>query len=625
LTLRQELAVLSGVVLFIVGMVVSDPLLKLAAFLLSGSLLAFVALSLRSTIEQEEESGIEELIQPTPEEGSMKKLIFDDFQPVEKAYRVEVEEQKEPEVRIPTAHSSERPRRVTSESDIAALLEPGEEIEQGEPGTKSEFTYLLKKVLMLVKEVTFAHTVAFYWVNRTKNQVVLEAHATDSQHFATHRRRELAEDLVSQVALTGKPRVVTDVNRLSQPEMLGYYETIEPVKTFLGIPIFYRSRASGKAEPVAVLVIDSLSDDVFGPETFSLLSQFTTLIFALIRSYTDKYDLLLDSETLRSVSRMRDQLKLDFSVHNVVRSLAEETSRLVAWDYISVVLFDEARKAWNLQTVLNRINDSYVAIAQEVDPHQSIVGRVIQEGVPKIIDDMGKMLTPRFYPAERVDAKGSMMILPINSLSRCYGALAVESKDTKAYAEADIRMIQKLVETASWALESLTLTDIVNNYILMDETTGVATRKYFVGRLQEEVQRSRDFGGELAVVLLSVDAMNDHLARYGKDGFDFILQNIGRMIKASIRPYDLVGRYDFNRFAVLLTDTSSNEAYLWSEKLRKNIAGNVINVDNKSFSVTVSVGVCGFTGTTSDLELLENAAQVLRRATEAGGNIVRVF
>lgn len=616
---------LSGVVLFFVGLAVPSTPVKVVAFLLSGSLIVLVAFSMRSMLREREETEIEDLVQSSSHEGSMKKLIFDDFQPVEKPYKVEVKEQNEPTVKIPTARTPEGTQSVATERDIAALAELEEEIAQGEPGTKSEFAYLLKKVLTLVKEVNFAHTVAFYWVNRTKSQVVLEAYVSDSQRFATHRRRELAEDLISQVALTAKPKVVTDVNRLSQPETLGYYETVEPVKTFLGIPIFYQGRAQTKREPVAVLVIDSLSDDVFGPETFSLLSQFTKLISALIRSYTDKYDLLLDSETLRSISRMRDQFKLDFTVQTVVRSLAEETSRLITWDYVSVVLFDEMRKAWSLQTVMNRMNDAYVSIAQEVDPHQSIVGSVIQSGVPKIIENMEGITTPRFYPAERVDSQGAMMILPINSVSRCYGALVVESKDKKAYAEGDVRMIQKLVETASWALESLTLTDIVNNYILMDETTGVATRKYFVGRLQEEVQRCHDFGNDLALVLISVDSMNDHLARYGKEGFDFILQNIGRMIKASIRPYDLVGRYDFNKFAVLLTDTTSNEAYLWSEKLRKNIASNVINIDNKSFSVTISAGVCGLGEMVNDLELLENATQVLKRATEAGGNIVRVF
>jgi GGDEF domain-containing protein len=71
--------------------------------------------------------------------------------------------------------------------------------------------------------------------------------------------------------------------------------------------------------------------------------------------------------------------------------------------------------------------------------------------------------------------------------------------------------------------------------------------------------------------------------------------------------------------------TEAKEAHLWAEKLRKNIASNIINVDQKSFSVTVCIGVCGAVSETSDIELLENASQTLKKAVEAGGNVVRVY
>jgi diguanylate cyclase (GGDEF)-like protein len=218
-----------------------------------------------------------------------------------------------------------------------------------------------------------------------------------------------------------------------------------------------------------------------------------------------------------------------------------------------------------------------------------------------------------------------MLIVPLNSLSRCYGALVVESKDPKTYSEADIKLVQKLTETSSWALEILSLTEVMNNYVSLDETTGVSTRKSFMGRLQEEVQRANDFSNELSIVMISIDRKDDHMSRHGRDAFDFILQNVGRMIKVSIRPYDVIGRFDFNCFVVLLANTTSNEASLWAEKIRKNVASNILNIDNKSFSVTISVGVAGAVEEASDVDLLENADRVLRKAVEAGGNIVRVY
>ncbi len=627
LPLRQELIVVAGVILFFIGLLFPAPAVRITAFVLCGCAVAYALVVLWRHRSQEVSRSAEQrsLITPDQQEPEMKKLVFDDFQPSGKKFQLNVVEETTSRG-SPMAAKSARTSAVGEyEFQLTDFFDVNEDLYVREGGPKSEFGFLMKKVLTVVKDVNFAHTVAFFWVNREKNQIVLESFISDSDKFMTHRRRELGTDIISQVALAGQPKILNQVNTAGQFEMLGYYEGVEPVKTFVAVPIFYTKTQSVPREPVAVLTIDCIDEDAYGPETLGSLGHFTKLISALIKSYTDKYDLLLDSEVLRSISRMRDQLKIEFSLHNVVRTLAEEASRLVAWDYISVVLFDETRKSWVVQFVINRMNDAYVSPTQEVDPQQSLVGGVIQTGMPRVVDNLQGVEMPRFYKAERVESNGAMMLLPIISMNRCYGVLAVESKDLKTYSDAEVRLLQKLVETAALGLEILSLTDVVNNYVFMDETTGVATRRYFISRVQDEVQRANDFGTDLTVVMISIDSMNEHLQRYGKDGFDFVLQNVGRMIRSSIRPYDLVGRYDFNRFAVLLVSTPANEANLWAEKFRKNIASNIINVDQKSFSVTASIGVCGAVSQTSDIELLENASQTLKKAVEAGGNIVRVF
>jgi len=627
LSRSQELIVLAGVILFILGVAMASAV----ALLLAGAALAYVAVTVRrpekrhdAFVEHEPPASSFTNAEEVPE---MKKIVFDDFQPERKSYRVDVEESVGVPAE-PVGVGAARAIHVKAKDytfQLSDFCDVEEEIFNREAGPKSEFSFLMKKVLTTVKEANFAHTVALFWINRDKNQMVLESFASDSDRFTAHRRRELGTDIISQIAESGKPQILSRVNIAGQLEMLGYYEGVEPVKAFAGVPVFYPKAGSKAGEPVAVMVLDSLVEDAFGSETLALLGQFTKLISALIKSYTDKYDLLLDSEVLRSITRMREQLKLDFSLYNTVRTLSEEASRLVAWDYISVVLYDEGRKSWVVQYVMNRMNDPYVAVTQEVDPQHSLVGTVLQASVPRMFDKFDPEGLPRFYKAERVDSGGAVMLLPINSVSRCYGVLLVESKDPKTYSESDSKLLLKLVETASVGLEILGLSEVVNNYVSMDETTGVAARKYFTARMHEEVQRTNDFSTDLALVMVSIDSMNDLLSRYGKDGFDFALQNVGRMMKTFIRPYDVVGRYDFNQFAVLLMHTTANEAFLWAEKLRKNIASNIINLDQKSFSVTISAGVCGSTEDASDVELMGNATQVLRKAVEAGGNLVRVF
>jgi diguanylate cyclase (GGDEF) domain len=559
----------------------------------------------------------------------MKKLVFDDFQVTGKQYQVDFVDEPEHSQPMHDERDNIALEKKDSEKTTTTVFELNEFIEtpgigeNAEEGPRAEFNALIQRVLSVVKDVHFAHTVALFWMNKEKQQLVLEGYTTDSEKFMTNRRLPIGSDVVSQIAVNGKPQIVNFVDALGQDDMVPYYETTDVVKTFVGVPIFFSGIQS--QDPVAVLALDCLEADAYGNETITSLAQIAKLISTLIRSYTSKYDLLLDSEVLRSISRVREQLSIDFGAHSITRSLAEETSKLVPWDYIAIVLFDDSRKSWVVHNLLNRMNDPYVPLMSELDPQQSLVIGVIQTGVPKIIDDLSTTTVPRFYQAERCESKGALVIIPLNSLNRCYGALVIESKDPKTYSDADVKLVQKLAETSSWALEILSLTEVMNNYVSLDETTGVSTRKSFMGRLHEEVQRASDFSNDLSLVMISIDRMDDHIARYGREAFDFILQNVGRMVKVSIRPYDVVGRFDFNCFVILLVNTTSNEASLWAEKIRKNVASNILNIDNKSFSVTISVGVAGAIDEASDVDLLENTDRVLRKAIEAGGNIVRVY
>ncbi len=626
----QEAVVLAGVVLFLGALAVSSGLWRVVLLVASAASISYVIVrhwqkgSTGSPHAGEEPSPSEE------QQESMKKLVFDDFQAAGKQYKIQFvdeagksvvpeAERSEPVVTPPPAPSEP----TTREFQVADFLETLETTPDQDAGPRTEFTGLMKRLLAVVKDSTFAHSVCLFWVNRDKKQLVLENSISDSTCFTAHRRMELGSDLVSQVALSGKPQMVNYLNPKSLREMLPYYDGEETVRTFIGVPVFLSARRT--ESPVAVLTVDCLEDDAYGDETMSLLAQFTKLISSLTRSYTDKYDMLLDSEVLRSLARLREQCSMDLSPVNITRTLAEETTRLVPWDYVSVVIFDDTRKAWVVQQVSNRMNDPYIPVLSEIDLHNSLVGSVIETSMAKIVDRTETLTVPRFYQAERCEAKGSLLAVPLTSLGRCYGALVTESKDVRSYSEADARLLQKIAETAAWALEILSLTEIMNNYVTLDGATGVSTRKHFFERLQEEVQRANDFGTDLALVMVSIDRMDEQIARHGKEAFDVVLQSIGRMMRNAVRGYDVVGRYDLNQFAVALVNTTANEASLWAEKIRKNVASNIINVENKSFTATVSIGVAGATADMSDLELLEHAERVLGKAVETGGNLVRVY
>ncbi len=525
---------------------------------------------------------------------------------------------------FPTMKKEARPLR---EFQIGDFFDVNSELYKNETEPRAEFNFLLNKVLAAIKDTLFAQTVAFFWANEEKQQIVLEARITDSTYFMHTRRFSMGNDLVSNVAQTGKPELLTSVNPLSELELFMYYNTASGVKSFAGVPVYYTSSADEPVpqKPVAVVAVDSIVEDAFGEETIEQLGKFTKLISSLIKSYTSKYDLLVDSEVLQSLKKMQTRLRGDYSLFSTVHALAEETSKLVSWDFLTVVLFDEKKNAWTAAKVMNRAYEQYISHEQVIEYPNSIAGRTIKNNQFTIVDSLEKSPLPRFFKDERVSTQGSFLSLPISSLNKCYGSINIESREPANFSRKDVTVLTRLTESAATTLEIFYLNEIIREHVIVDEVTGMYANKFFNQRMNEELQRAEDSGTELAMLMMSVDHSTEIAQRYAPDGFERVITVLSQAIRASIRPYDVVGRLDNNKFGILLINTNANEAHIWAEKIRKNTASLTIALDEKSISVTISMGVCGVVQGMKREELFANTVTVLHRASETGGNAVRVF
>ncbi len=624
------LVAVGGIATLIIGLFVGSPVGRI----ISG--LIFLAACIYMVLEWRKRKSIhwgmkgknkEDLYSQTPE-GNMKKLLFDDFQSSSGAKYVVKEVQEEGTVAPST--KSVQPVAITTkeektrEFEISDFFELDSDVFRNETEPRGEFNFLLNKVLLALKEVLFAHSVAFFWANRDKQQMVIEAKATDSRNFIAANRFSIGVDVVSQVALNGKPQMLGRINPVSEKELLEYYESPEYVKSCVVVPVYY-IQGSKEQLPVGIIVADSKAEDAFGPETLGLLGNFTKLVSALIKSYTEKYDLLLDSELLTSIRRMQDKIKSNLSENSVLASLAEEASRLVNWDFLTIVMFSEEQNGWVIQKTVNRVGQDYVTDGQSVDFNESIAGRTIKTNKVELIDDLGAQTPIRFRTEESIGSLGSFLCVPISSMNRCYGALALESKNKGNFSGSETETIYRLVENAAATLEVLYMNDLVKDFVVVDHLTGSFTKKHFLKELEEEVQRAEDFGMELALVSVAVDEMQESVSRYGKEGFDAILNQVAKILRGNLRSYDVIGRQDIDRISVLLINTAASDGYLWAEKVRKQIASHILSLNGRSVSVTVSAGVCGLTEGMHKDQLVAGTSEVLHKAIENGGNLVRVF
>lgn len=159
----------------------------------------------------------------------------------------------------------------------------------------------------------------------------------------------------------------------------------------------------------------------------------------------------------------------------------------------------------------------------------------------------------------------------------------------------------------------------------IDGLTRLTNRRSFIERSESEFERARRASLKgISCIMIDIDhfkRINDTL---GHPAGDAVLVQTAGLLLDSARPYDEVGRYGGEEFAVLLPETTIEVATMVAERLRQKIAEHEIVVGRKKVKVTASFGVACFPGEGIETinDLLKAADKALYEAKYGGRNRV---
>lgn len=156
-----------------------------------------------------------------------------------------------------------------------------------------------------------------------------------------------------------------------------------------------------------------------------------------------------------------------------------------------------------------------------------------------------------------------------------------------------------------------------------DPLTGLANRRAFDEAARLEVQRALRYGTPLALVLADLDHFKSINDGFGHHSGDEVLRQCARILSATVRHVDVVGRWGGEEFVILMPDTGLEEAVQAAERFRQAIAGTPVPLGERSCQCTASFGVAALQRGMPDLDdLLSRADAALYRAKERGRNRV---
>jgi diguanylate cyclase (GGDEF)-like protein/putative nucleotidyltransferase with HDIG domain len=220
---------------------------------------------------------------------------------------------------------------------------------------------------------------------------------------------------------------------------------------------------------------------------------------------------------------------------------------------------------------------------------------------------------------DAIEAMDAGLLVPMHSRGQLVGILALSKRQARAsYSTDDIGLLMKLGAESSTAIGNAHLHAITREQVHTDELTGLFSHGYFHQRIDEEISRCSRLGNIFSVVFLDVDLFKSYNDAFGHLAGDDILRQIALTIRGSIREIDIPFRYGGDEFAMILPESSLDDAFTVAERIRKRIESEM---DLKGMALTCSMGIAAWptNGVTRE-GILQAADKALYWSKQAGRN-----
>jgi diguanylate cyclase (GGDEF)-like protein len=125
----------------------------------------------------------------------------------------------------------------------------------------------------------------------------------------------------------------------------------------------------------------------------------------------------------------------------------------------------------------------------------------------------------------------------------------------------------------------------------VDALTGVLNRRRFLEIAEEELERARRYGRPLSMIALDLDHFKDVNDNLGHAAGDDVLAALARILQDQMRRQDVVGRIGGEEFAVILPETTGDDALDLAERIRACLGAVKLAAGGVPLTVTASLGV----------------------------------
>ncbi|MBW2731725.1 MAG: diguanylate cyclase [Deltaproteobacteria bacterium] len=465
--------------------------------------------------------------------------------------------------------------------------------------------------LDLLKKTLGLQTCVLLWLDSSGKELRIKELVTDSQ-LVTETPIPAQAGAVGGIV---KNRILLNLRSLRRgAQGIPYYQGPEEVGAFVGVPVLEDGHLRG------VLCADRKGEQPFSTSEEELLVQAARHVLRGIqneRVFSAVERAKYEHERFYRASTMLNQALTLAEVYETAFAAAEQ---IMGFDFGALTLYDQAQRR---HTIVKVVGEGAEGLeGQSFRNNAGLVAMVVKNRhylpVGEIPRNREAMLFTRKL---RVQGMDSMVVLPLIIQDQAIGSFVLAAEAVGRFPKKVREMLGVISNQVAVSVENAKMYKRMEEMATTDGLTGLPNHRTFQARFSEMLHRAERNGKPVSVLLTDVDKFKLVNDTYGHPVGDRVLKRVAKVLAGQVRKVDVVARYGGEEFAIVLEETDVEGALLLAERVRQELAAQVMNSDKGAFRVTMSLGIASYPQDGKDKQLLiERADQALYHAKESGRN-----
>ncbi|MCA9405228.1 MAG: sensor domain-containing diguanylate cyclase [Candidatus Omnitrophica bacterium] len=286
---------------------------------------------------------------------------------------------------------------------------------------------------------------------------------------------------------------------------------------------------------------------------------------------------------------------------------------------------EEAKSIWNFISGANQQMEDLIheEKVKQLKETTSLFNAVKSLKLPLVCEDDNLLVntyydgTPRHITHDEIEKykndilfknfkSEELIIMPLKAKDKVNGLIVADNLYTqKSISEDDLKIFTMLANQAGLAIENSQLYEMVKHKSHTDSLTSLWNHGYFQNQLDYAVKNTAK-GQSLSIMMIDLDnfkALND---TYGHQTGDVVLKETANILQDSSRESDCVCRYGGEEFAVILPETSKEQAFSIAERIRQRVSQHSfpLNSSERGLQMTLSIGIATYPEDASNKDTL---------------------